>query len=287
MALPPTDSLNGNVPAEAPVATADGSQQPQSPATDVVSEGSADSGSENQAGQETPEQRAERLQKDFDTYRAETRQFVELRDFIQADPELRRMVERKLNGLPLQEQQPQHKQATGLARAQQILAETLEDQHSAKAIGQALELAVEEAVANAVGRVDPALRQFGRITMNAQYERSLTASGVTAEEQNTPAFEQHVRHLHGQKSFAALVRSDPDFAGQMTAQLWRGKQGQRDLRVSDKNRVDMAKSASTTAKSARSNTPITGERFKLGKHDLHGLRELFAKGVKREQIDIT
>lgn len=204
-----------------------------------------------------------------------------LRDLIDADQELKSTVLRKIQGLPA-EGGP----ARGFARVEQEIKEAFADDASTQGLSRTLKIAFEEAVNEAVARLEPRVKAVDRMVAGSQFERALTKHGVPADSFGTKAFQDLVREQRSNRSFRSLEESDPAYAAEIVANAWSARSGIRSSADADRRRVEAAKGGSLTQRSPRG-TATVGERVKVRKGDLAALQRHFAAGLTREQIELT
>lgn len=203
-----------------------------------------------------------------------------LRDMIDADSELKTTVLRKIQGLPA-EGGP----ARGFARVEQEIKEAFADDASTQGLSRTLKIAFEEAVNEAVSRLEPRVKAVDRMVAGSQFERALVKNGVPSDSLGTKAFQDLVSEQRSNRSFRALEESDPAYAAQIVATSWSARSGARSSADIDRRRVEAAKGGALTQRSPRGTAQI-GERTKVRKDDLAALQKHFAAGLTREQIEL-
>ena len=254
--------------------SAEDAQNTGAQASDVSSE-------TQEGGGEDPSAELARTRSELQQLRERAETLDGLRQFIDSDPDLRERVLRKINGQPAPDAP-----ARGWARVEKTLGDAFEDSPQSRALSGALKAAFEEAVNEAVSRLEPEVRGVKAVMRGTQFEKSLHRHGVPADIQESPAFASVLKEQRSKRSFRFLEQDDPDYAAQILADTWRARAGTRDAFAAERRRVEAAKGGGLT-KTAPRGSATANETVKVRKGDLVGLRALFAKGLTREQIELT
>lgn len=204
-----------------------------------------------------------------------------LRDLIDSDPDLKAAVLRKIRG------EPDEPEEDVVQRTMKSINDTF-DPAVAKGLTDALTPFFEEykALREGFGQLRPQVQEVRGVVSSTQFERNLLAGGIAPETLKSPAFKAHLASHRAKGSFKALESRDPSYAAEIISSTWAGKTNVRAERQAEKGRIDAARGGVLQRQAPRGATQV-GETVKLRRNDpnlMSNLHALFAKGVKREQI---
>jgi hypothetical protein len=209
------------------------------------------------------------------TEQAETlKTYERLFDRIEGDPELAQIVKAKLSGTPM-------------ATAQKSkIAKMIEDNFEggpAETMKALLDEVIAQAKAEAVGALDPRLKELNRDVGMSRFERALRANGLTPDVIESREFLDHVDEMRKKNYVRALETHDQAALAEVVVNSWKTGQGAKSTFRNERARVEDAKTSRLNTHTPRgSGSP---GRVKA-KNTLEYLKFL-DQGLTKEQIDLA
>lgn len=225
-------------------------------------------------------ERVKQMAAEYESKREMIGNLEALRELIDGDAELKTTVLRKIQGLPAD-----GGPARGFARVEQEIKEAFADDASTQGLSRTLKIAFEEAVNEAVSRLEPRVKAVDRMVAGSQFEKALMKHGVPSESFSTKSFQDHIQEQRANRSFRMLEESDPQYAAQIAATSWSARSGARSSADIDRRRIEAAKGGALTQRSPRGSA-VVGERTKVRRGDLAAIQRHFASGLTREQLEL-
>ena len=257
--------------------TAVGSPSSAEPLTQGGEGASSDAGAspdpDAKAAGEDPAAENERLRGELAASNAKNTDYEKIVNVVLSDDDLADDVIARATG------RPKKGGAEAKSKLNELVAKKFGgDPGVAEAMAEIVQAAVDEAVQQAVGRIEPGMRALQSTNAETVFERTLTSHGVPPDVQGAAAFNRHLRDLQSDPDFRKLP---PAFAAKMAAKTW-GAQS-RDANVAAQKRLADAKGSQTNRSSARG-TASASEIHTISRHDVHAMLRLKQAGVPRSNI---